>query len=256
VAFVEMVASRLTTCGLTRPGKIQCWGEKLKVPDGTFVHLRADSRRLCGLDPAGIVTCTSREDLATRPPPDPLSDFDIATERGCGVLRSSNKLTCWNDLDDAGLEPPAGLFVSVVMRRRWACALDIDQHVACFGEGAPSVPADARATALAAGDSQVCAVARDGKVSCWGDHVAEVPTSRFVTVSCAGRQCCGVTDTRDLRCWGPPEELREPPAGKFASVAVLGDRSCAVRADGGTVCWGNNDDGQCNVPQDAASHWY
>ena len=50
--------------------------------------------------------------------------------------------------------------------------------------------------------------------------------------------------------------MRAPPAGNFDSVAVFDDHSCAVRTGAGTECWGNNDDGQCNVPQDAASHWY
>lgn len=255
-SYIDIVASQRTTCGLTPAGKIQCWGEKREVPEGTFIHLRADDQRVCGLDAGGIVTCTPREPHPMRTAPDPVSDFDVASDLGCGVRRSSNMLVCWNDLDGAGLAPPAGLFVQVVLGGRFACALDVDQHVACFGEDAPAVPAGLRATALAAGDAHACSIARDGKVTCWGPHAAAPPTSRLVSLSCERAQCCGVTDTHDLACWGPRDGLREPPAGKFDSVAVLGDHRCAVRAGGGTVCWGNNDDGQCNVPEDAASHWY
>ncbi len=255
-SYIDIVASGRATCGLTQAGKIQCWGEKREVPDGTFIHLRADSERVCGLDASGVVTCASSDPHPMRTPPDPMSDFDIASNLGCGVTRSGNKLVCWNDLDDAGLQPPAGLFVQVVLRRRFACALDVDQHVACFGDDAPSVPADLRATALAAGDGDACSLARDGKVTCWGKAAVQPPGSRLISLSCARAQCCGITDAHDVACWGPPEQLRDPPAGKFDSVAVFADHGCAVRAGGGTVCWGNNDDGQCNVPQDAASHWY
>jgi hypothetical protein len=255
-SFIDIVTSRRTTCGLTQPGKLQCWGEQREVPDGTFIHLRADGQRLCGLDPSGIVACTSREPHAMRTPPDPLSDFDIASDLGCGVTRNGNKLVCWNDLDGAGLQPPDGLFVQVVLRSRFACALDVDQRVTCFGDDAPAVPADLRATALAAGDAHACSIARDGKVSCWGKGAVAPPSRRFISLSCARAQCCGITDTHDVSCWGPPDDRREPPPGKFDRVAVFDDHSCAVRAGGGTLCWGNNDDGQCNVPQDAASHWY
>jgi hypothetical protein len=60
---------------------------------------------------------------------------------------------------------------------------------------------------------------------------------------------------RPLARRGPPDERRDPPAGKFETVAVFRDHGCAVRVSGGTECWGNKDNGQCNVPQDAASHW-
>jgi hypothetical protein len=255
-AYIDIIASRGTTCGLTQPGKLQCWGEKREVPDGTFIHLRADGQRVCGLDPSGIVACTSRDPHAMRTPPDPLSDFDIASGLGCGVTRNGNKLVCWNDLDGPGLQPPDGLFAQVALHDRFACALDVDQHVTCFGDGAPAVPSDLRATAVAAGNGHACSVARDGKVSCWGKGAVDPPSDRFISISCAGAQCCGITAKRDLACWGPPDQLREPPAGTFDSVAVFDDHSCAVRTGGGTECWGNNDDGQCNVPQDAASHWY
>jgi len=93
-------------------------------------------------------------------------------------------------------------------------------------------------------------------VTCWGKRAVPPPTARLISLSCARAHCCGITDAHDLACWGPPEERRDPPTGKFESVAVFGDHGCAVRVGGGTECWGNNDDGQCNVPQDAASHWY
>ena len=82
------------------------------------------------------------------------------------------------------------------------------------------------------------------------------PSDHFITLSCGDVQCCGITAKHSVACWGPPGRLREPPAGTFDSVAVFEDHSCAVRSGGGTECWGNNDDGQCNVPQDAESHWY
>jgi len=255
-SYIDIVASRRTTCGLTQPGTIQCWGEQREVPDGTFIHLRADSDRVCGLEPGGAMKCASRDPHPLRTPPDPVSDFDIAGDRGCGVTRNGNKLVCWNDVDGAGPKPPDGLFVQVVLRSRFACALDVDQHVICFGDDPPPVPADLRATALAAGDAHACSIARDGKVTCWGKRAVPPPTARLISLSCARAQCCGVTDAHELACWGPPEERRDPPAGKFDSVAVFGDHGCAVRVGGGTECWGNNDDGQCNVPKDAASHWY
>jgi hypothetical protein len=117
----------------------------------------------------------------------------------------------FDDPDDPGLQPPDGLFVQVVLRNWFACALDVDQHVICFGDGAPAVRPDLRATALAAGRGYACSVARDDKTSCWGNGAVDPPRDRFISVSCERAQCCGITAKHGLACWGPPNQMREPP---------------------------------------------
>ncbi|MBA3502036.1 MAG: hypothetical protein H0T65_16855 [Deltaproteobacteria bacterium] len=252
VSYRSLVGTIKSTCGLDAAGSIQCWGQKIKVPSGTFTELRADDTMVCGLDGAGRVQCASDSDLPLRLPTEPLTDFDIARHRGCGLRKTDGSIVCWNHLDDAGLTPPVGQFVEVALAGATACALGLDERVTCFGNEPLASPPDARFRSIAVANGGICGITTAGTIACFGDGVERLGApapGTFRTLDCRRAHCCGVKDDATLSCWGAPHEVYEPPAGKFTSVAVFVRHACAVRAEGGTICWGDNDWGACNVPQ-------
>jgi len=252
VSYRSLVGTMKTTCGLDPAGTIQCWGQKMNPPAGTFTQLRSDDTMLCGLDPSGLVRCASDGALPLRLPTEPLTDFAIARHRGCGLRKSDGSLVCWNHLDDAGFTPPAGQFTQVVIAGDTACALGLDERVTCFGDEPLAAPADARFRSIASASSGICGITIAGTIACFGDDTAALgapPPGTFGTLDCRRAHCCGVKDDGNLACWGAPHEVYAPPTGVFTSVAVFVRHACAVRAEGGTICWGDNDWGACNVPQ-------
>lgn len=250
-SYRSLAGTLKSTCGLDAAGAIQCWGQKITAPAGTFTLLRSDDTTLCGLDGEGRVRCASNGALPLRLPTEPLMDFAIARHRGCGLRKSDGSLTCWNHLDDAGLTPPAGQFTQVVLAGSVACALGLDERVTCFGDE-PLVAADARFRSIAVVGAGLCGIVVDGTIACFGEGATSVgapPPGAFRTVECRRAHCCGIKDDASLACWGPPHEVYDPPTGTFTSVGVFIRHACAVRTEGGTICWGDNDWGACNVPQ-------
>ncbi len=252
VSYRSLVGTMKSTCGLDPAGAIQCWGQKVPTPPGTFTLLRSDDTMVCGLDGEGLVRCASDGSLPLRLPTEPLTDFAIARQRGCGLRKADGSLVCWNHLDDAGLTPPAGSFTQVVLAGGTACALGLDERVTCFGDEPLAAPVDARFRAIAVANAGICGIQLDGTIMCFGESAKSVgtpPTGTFRTLECRRSHCCGIKDDASLACWGAPHEVYDPPAGSFTSVGVFIRHACAVRSEGGTICWGDNDWGACNVPQ-------
>lgn len=252
VSYRSLTGTMKSTCGLDPSGTIQCWGQKVDAPAGTFTQLRSDDTMLCGLDPSGLVRCASDGALPLRLPTEPLTEFAIARHRGCGLRKADGSLACWNHLDDAGFTPPSGQFVQVVLAGGTACALGLDERAICFGDEPLAAPPDARFRSLAVAGSGICGITIGGTISCFGEAAQQLraaPPGTFSALECRRAHCCGIKDDASLACWGAPHEVYAPPTGSFTSVAVAVRHACAVRAEGGTICWGDNDWGACNVPQ-------
>ncbi len=95
------------------------------------------------------------------------------------------------------------------------------------------LPAGARITAIAAGDSHSLALTADGRVYAWGDNGwGELGTP-------AGQTCSGM-----VICIPSPVLVRFPAGMRATAIAAGGAHSLALMADGSVYAWGANSVGQ------------
>jgi hypothetical protein len=98
------------TCGLRADGTVECEGQGLTAPTGSFTDIDLASGSFfqapwgCGLRTDGTVECfgitVSPFDLSVPPTPPPgrFVDIEIAAEAGCGV-REDGLVICWGSVD-------------------------------------------------------------------------------------------------------------------------------------------------------------
>lgn len=147
----------------------------------------------------------------------------------------------------------------------YTCAIDDSGALVCWGAlaasaefggqseptGTPTVVADGRWTAVAAGTGHACAIAEDGTLWCWGRNYA-------------GQLGDGTLASR-------AEPAQVGTDADWESIAVGGGHSCGLRAGGALYCWGGPDYGQSSGEPDAwvplpvriegawrqiSAHWY
>ena len=261
LSYRQLVGSPSGTCGLLESGGLQCWGQRVDVPSGTFAQV-GWRWHLCGLDEAGKLTCAPHfagEDLAFLPA-EPLATFAEGMFHGCGIVKASGALICWSKEgwsgDGGEVKLPAGKFVQVASGTGFTCALGADGKVSCFGPQAPPPP-KGLFRALAAADKAACGVGKDGALTCWGEgpqKEALAPQGSFKDVSCAPRHCCALAEEGTVTCWGDRDSGQTvAPAVKATTVMAAAGHSCASGPEG-TVCWGGNQLGQTAVPKVAGEH--
>jgi alpha-tubulin suppressor-like RCC1 family protein len=82
----------------------------------------------------------------------------------------------------------------------------------------------------------------DGVTSC-------VWSSMFVAVSSGNSHSCGLLNTGQVKCWGPPNHSREFTVDipyltpRAVNISSAGSRSCAILSSGALKCWGVGDSG-------------
>jgi hypothetical protein len=215
------------------------------------------------------------ERVAWPPPGVKLSDpVQLAQgDRYLCVLERDGRVTCFGgDVPGGHLDPvvqralraPAGLRAkSIAAGVAMACAIQLDDSIACWGVNVAVPPVGLRARQVVVGGEipsagvdypslsrHGCALTLDQQVVCWGDNQAgelNVPAGLRATMVAAGdRLSCALLPDGAIRCWGsPPGAYREVPQPRDlrARAVFLGDRfmACAIRAaDDVAVCWGRD----------------
>ena len=266
VTYTQLVGDGGMTCGLLPGGELQCWGSREKLPRGRLQKIGIRGR-ICGLDLKGMLRCASntRGDTLAGLPGVPLLDFASGAFHGCGILKQSGKLVCWERTlseKHPRSRPPAGRFTQVISGTDYSCALGTNGRVECWGDGDVIEPPSHRFESIAAGVFHACGVTGQKLVVCWGaNENGELNAPRrvrFTSVSAGLHHSCGLGQDGSITCWGKPDDGRTAaPPGKFKSVMASVGHSCAVRQKGGTICWGKNHMGQTNVPQTNKGHnWH
>jgi len=136
---------------------------------------------------------------------------------------------------------PAGKYKEVSARGSFTCAIDMSDHIVCWGAGAPdselvfpnfgqSSPPLGTYKGISAGEAHACAIALDtGNVVCWG----------------AGTTDAGCFPNQNYECGQAAGE-----SGEFIEVASGEQHSCALRNDGTVACWGVGKTGKkCDVAE-------
>lgn len=123
----------------------------------------------------------------------------------------------------------------------YACAVDAQKKVICWGSGAqwdPGSPADADKVFVAVGSKSRCAIGSDGSVTCVGDLTN--PTGSFKQVGVTNNnQGCGIGSDDTLKCWGTKGATWTLPPGKFKFLSAGADYVCAVSDAGAIACFGD-----------------
>lgn len=213
-------------------GAVVCWGDNrnaIVLPETSTEALPATAR---GLEARAVA---------------------IGEGHAC-ALTVSGGVACWgrNHVGQAGAAaaelpraepgpvplPLTARVVQVVAAAHYACALDDDSRIYCWGrspdllEGEPphATPFDfgiAGTVALAAGRDHLCALTATGAVWCWGSNL---------------RGQLGV----DI-----PEPSSPSPllaiAGGAVQLSAGDEHTCAVMADATARCWGLDSEGQAGT---------
>jgi alpha-tubulin suppressor-like RCC1 family protein len=267
-----------SSCGVTRSGAAQCWG------DGSYGTLGNGAVQVRTSYPVAVKGLGSR-----------VAMLSLGDRHACAVS-TSGALACWGDdregqLGDGARMPrsdpfsPPGLQAGVASVSAGAlhtCVVTTAGGAKCWGNnvygqvgnGTSSgvlVPADvvglgAGVASLAAGSTFTCAVMQAGGVKCWGDGTygqlggsggstkpidVAVPGS-VKSVVAGGRHACALASDSRVLCWGandvhqlgvtgPSARAAPAPVPGVENVVVLaagGNETCAIDAGGGVRCWG------------------
>ncbi len=145
----------------------------------------------------------------------------------CSVRPDRDIVSCWGGAYGVRPVVVGGVEASgVAVGRGFACGLDMDDGVQCWGasrgepvavpfaDGAPSrVEGLSGVAQVVAGDAFACARATSGQVWCWGAGAVAGPDgaagpapvaslSGVVALAAAGDHACAVGAEGEVRCWG------------------------------------------------------
>lgn len=248
---VRVVGGGAFSCGLSSGGSLRCWG-------GNFYGQHGDGSRTTKSVPAGSDGVQG------------LSDVSVGAGgyHACGMF-SGGVVKCWGgngygQLGGGGTSGPndcegqacsttpaavvgIGAAVGVVAGDLFACALEGDGGVKCWGEnsmgqlgdgtvagrGTPmTVPGVTPARRLFAGSTQACALMTDGNYKCWGSNAyGELGTGGTGPDTC-GSTPCSRTPVTSVNLAG-------------AVLPALGaGHTCGLFGGGVVKCWGQGGLGQ------------
>ena len=230
----ELAAGDWHQCQVTPDGRLSCWGGFAPdpAPGMRFSAAAAGWDSVCARDEIGHLRCFGNNTMVQQDLPfEPLRQFDVGYEHGCGVQALDGHARCWGRETNGKTFAPAGLFRN-----------------------------------LSAGLMHSCGVAADGTGQCWGyngEGQAMVPPlpqeNRFLTIQAGERHSCGLDSAGHIKCWGispPPvdpnapfDPQNNPDFATFRALSVGAYHSCAIRTDGRLLCWGENWSGQLQAPE-------
>ena len=162
-------------CGVGLTGLASCWGAndfgQTSLDGAPAIAIAAGSLDSCRLDAAGIPHCALGTPALGAVPDTALLALVLGLTGACG-LTADGALVWWGVGDAAW--PPAGalVYTDVAAGADFACALDSDGQVSCWGndEVGQASPPSGRFVALDADANgrHACALADDATATCWG----------------------------------------------------------------------------------------
>ena len=252
------------SCALDQAGQVVCWGNDAlpavshRMTGSGYTWVSAGLLNYtCAIDSAGAVVCDGDDEVLGSP-----------NGGGSGDAETNNPAIFLES-------PETGTFTQVVLGDNYACALDSEGGIACWGgyaDGATAgeysiaqvteAPPNSGYTALAAGKNLACALDSVGAIVCWGvpdDNAGEPHGNTFLIdegccsmpedsgytqVAIGTRHACALSEDGEIHCWGTNAygQVQDAPEVtefvSFVSIAAASDRSCAVDSYGFIDCWG------------------
>lgn len=229
-------------CGLSREGRLLCWGlrssEHDYLPDGDYLDADGGRYQLCAITDDGRLACAGDELDEPITVPDPLVSIGYDDFLGC-VLDVNGQAHCWDRTTINPAVAPTDTFDAIDVGREHACGLRPDGTVGCWGF-AGTVPT-AVFEQIAAGRDHTCARDAAGVLTCWGeDDAGETqPPAGLVaaTVAAHDETTCVLEPSGALTCFGG-RLAGLAPTGSFDGLEAGGNGFCAYDRWGLPTCWG------------------
>ena len=257
--FSKVSAGHSHTCGIVRGGsndaQLMCWGS-----DSTLgvIPSEVEGRSVKDVGISGSNTCVI---------------YDGGDADGKAVCWGTSQYGIPE-------QTPTDTFTSMSAGSFHVCGITTDGLAKCWGAGSPgtsgsfhfgqsTIPQEFQSlvfTDIASGQEHTCGIldtsqqSVETQVVCWGEEYDELSGNRlqikgvrtFSPDIAYPRNVdpqhfgsgfydnCGITDVRDLVCWG--ESIYAPAfvEGPFLTVDLGPTNVCAVRENGNLICWGEN----------------
>jgi alpha-tubulin suppressor-like RCC1 family protein len=288
---IALTASSDTTCAVTRPGSVFCWGTNLglfgngnnlgsntPVRVGSLddaISISAGSGHICALRRGGGVACWG------------------ANHDGNGLVTSAvgGPEKAPINLPPTTVEGVGGA-VNVAVGRLSAqsCAIFADSTVGCWGTFLSpdrstrlEVRGLTEVASINAGRNHNCAVQTSGSVFCWGDNaegqlgngterssgapvrVLDLPPA--VSVAAGQSHSCATAQDLRARCWGSNafgqlgdgtlvnrgQAVLALSSSSVRAVTAGGAHSCSLLFSGAVQCWGEGRHGELGDGRSASS---
>ena len=219
-----------------------------EVSSGPFTSITAGGHHLCGLRTDGTAVCWGSDQWGAASPPDEerFTAISAGRKHTCGIRLDGSAL-CWggslrnavSTLEDERLQgqpsvrfteplydsdrvsitdstPKEGLFKAISSGGGFACAIRMDDDIACWGQRGvqpfqmpPNI--EGPFTFVSSGHDHACALRPSGAVHCWGsssapdnDNYGDNPVSgeRFMSIGSSRNFNCGLRHDGTIKCWG------------------------------------------------------
>jgi hypothetical protein len=201
-------------CGITPEQTLICSGGiDPRAPSGLTGVRQVDLGGFhgCAILSDGSATCWGRNtDGEAEPPGGTFSRVSVGVKYSAG-LTDQGELLGWGKFpfhERVGEGPFRDLVVSAA---QILCVLrETDGQLRCAGPNSRRAPTATVARVFDSGSNGTCVELEAGReVVCWASlnpgerRIEEVPPGvRFHTVSSSAQSACGITDERELVCWG------------------------------------------------------
>lgn len=259
----QLAAGDWHDCQVNAQGELACWGGFPQEPEPMvrFGALSSGWDATCARDGQGQLRCYGANDMMRIDLPfEPLREFDLGYEHGCGVAALDGSPRCWGRETDGKTLPPTPplgpLFRNTSAGLMHSCGVTADGGGQCWGyngDGETSVPTlspERGYLHVDAGERHSCGLDSALNILCWGmspqpsepghyDPGAPSEFPSFRALSAGGYHSCAIRTDGRLLCWGANWNGQlQAPEGTFVAVSAGHSHTCAIRTDGSRVCWG------------------
>jgi hypothetical protein len=162
----------------------------------------------------------------------------VGFDRSCALTCSG--IVCWGADTDV-LPPPPGDFREIAVGQSFACALDDDGAIECWGYASHIEP-DVALSTIRAGQDFLCGLSSSGALACFGAGgwpSFEAPSGVFDELAVGWGYVCGKRlDTGAVQCGGTTPRFNPPPTSTtLTNIGVGSYFACALDDARAIVCF-------------------
>ena len=209
-SFKSISAGERHTCGLTKQGKVYCWGQTIDGQlgvghvEGVMPDPDGKMKKFFG-KPTEPDWANANKGMASSGPTGPFKDVEAGRTHACAIDANDN-LWCWGKNKNKQAGPNCADHTKTQSGGEMYDLCAVPSYVPFQGQ-----PVD-----LIEGSNFMCLLDKSGTVHCWGrgggaelgngntmDMAKPVSVgSKLENISSGGSHSCGIDNSGKVKCWG------------------------------------------------------